>query len=87
MSTQNQTSNILSPGKLGSKFGDLLFTRQPAVLGAKTHKSLVASLSSRLGAWRERRLAAAELASLSDRELADIGVSRHEIPEVVYGRK
>jgi len=83
MTTHNQTSNPLSLGK----FGNLLFARQTPVLGTATHKSIFASLSARLGAWRERRAAAAELAGLSDRELADIGVSRQEIPQVVMVRK
>ncbi len=43
---------------------------------------LAAWLSRRLAAynaWRVERVAAAELATLTDRELADIGVSRSDI--------
>jgi uncharacterized protein YjiS (DUF1127 family) len=39
----------------------------------------VTSLFARLADWRERRQAAAELYALSDRELADIGLTRSEI--------
>ncbi|HQT47543.1 MAG TPA: DUF1127 domain-containing protein [Acidocella sp.] len=34
-------------------------------------------------AWRERRAAEAELQALSDRDLADIGISRYDIREAV----
>ena len=37
---------------------------------------------ARLNAWLQRRSAIAELARLTDRELADIGISRTEIPHV-----
>lgn len=37
----------------------------------------------RYAAWRRRQQALAELAQLDDRSLADIGVSRGEIPYVI----
>ena len=41
---------------------------------------------SALAEWRRREIARAELESLDDRTLADIGVSRAEIPFVIAGR-
>jgi len=40
---------------------------------------------SALAEWRRREIARAELESLDDRTLADIGISRAEIPFVVTG--
>jgi uncharacterized protein YjiS (DUF1127 family) len=41
---------------------------------------------SALAEWRRREIARAELESLDDRTLADIGIHRAEIPFVVAGR-
>jgi uncharacterized protein YjiS (DUF1127 family) len=41
---------------------------------------------SALAEWRRREIARAELESLDDRTLADIGINRAEIPFVVAGR-
>lgn len=41
---------------------------------------------SALAEWRRREIARAELESLDDRTLADIGIHRAEIPFVVSGR-
>jgi uncharacterized protein YjiS (DUF1127 family) len=64
-----------------NKFADLLFTRQPLCVEAPRHKSLLDGFSS----WRARRAAEEELSSLSDRELADIGVNRENIHNAVRG--
>ena len=40
------------------------------------------SLAGRVSAWLQRRAAITELANLTDRELADIGISRADIPHV-----
>ncbi|MDR3521410.1 MAG: DUF1127 domain-containing protein [Acidocella sp.] len=72
------TTNIYNSFSLG-KVGSLLFARQTPMVAAERHPTLLASLK----AWRERRAAKAELESLSDRELADIGVTRQEISSVV----
>ncbi|WP_424134427.1 DUF1127 domain-containing protein [Roseomonas chloroacetimidivorans] len=42
-------------------------------------------LVARFAAWLERRRAEAELNSLTDRELADIGLTRAEIPFLLRG--
>jgi uncharacterized protein YjiS (DUF1127 family) len=42
---------------------------------------------SALAEWRRREVARAELESLDDRTLADIGINRAEIPFVVSGRQ
>jgi uncharacterized protein YjiS (DUF1127 family) len=68
-------SNQLSLGKLGA----LLFVRQSPLVGAERHSSLLDQFHT----WRSRRAAQYELSGLSDRELADIGLTRQEIPTVV----
>jgi uncharacterized protein YjiS (DUF1127 family) len=73
MAISNHNSFIL--GKAGS----LLFARQTPMVAAERHPGLLASLK----AWRDRRAAQAELTNLSDRELADIGVTRQQIPDVI----
>src|ERR1700757_4986879 len=44
------------------------------------------NLTNRFVEWRRRERAYAELSVLDDRSLADIGISRAEIPFVVAGR-
>ena len=61
-----------------SKMGSLVFARQTPLLAAERHASLLSNLRN----WRARRAAAAELNALSDRSLADIGVTRDEIPAI-----
>jgi uncharacterized protein YjiS (DUF1127 family) len=61
------------------KFGAMLFARQAPINGAPTHPSLFEKFS----AWRDRRAATRELSGLSDRELADIGLTRQEIASAV----
>ena len=41
------------------------------------------ALAARYGAWQQRQRAFAELSALDDRSLADIGISRAEIPYVL----
>ena len=76
MSTQ---SSLPSFGKVAG----FLFTRQNPSNHAATHSGFI----SRFNNWRERRAAASELSRLSDRELADIGLTRQQIPEVVHGAR
>jgi uncharacterized protein YjiS (DUF1127 family) len=83
MATHNQSSHFWSP----VRFGNLLFARQAPALNAETHPSIFASLASQFNVWRERRAAVNELGGLSDRELADIGLTRQQIPEVVYNKR
>jgi uncharacterized protein YjiS (DUF1127 family) len=45
---------------------------------AERHPSLVSSLTT----WRARRAAERELETLSDRALADIGLTRADIPRI-----
>jgi len=42
-------------------------------------------LKAQYAEWRQRQKAFAELASLDDRSLADIGISRSEIPYLLSG--
>jgi uncharacterized protein YjiS (DUF1127 family) len=71
-------ASIINNSALG-KIGDLLFVRQTPALNAETHKGIV----TRFSEWRQRRKAELELSRLSDRELADIGLTRQQIPGVV----
>ncbi len=79
----NQVSSAMSLGK----FGDLIFTRQAPVSGADTHRGFLPGLVARFQTWRAERAASAELAGLSDRELADIGVTRQQIPSLTRIRR
>jgi uncharacterized protein YjiS (DUF1127 family) len=45
---------------------------------------MLTSLIRFLQAWKQHRRALCELSQLSDRELADIGISRSEIPRVAW---
>jgi uncharacterized protein YjiS (DUF1127 family) len=44
-------------------------------------------IRDRVELWRKRRRDLAELSKLDDRSLADIGITRGDIPYVVYGRR
>lgn len=66
-----------------SKVMDLLFVRQTPRMGAERHKTLAQHFSD----WRARRAAQAELEKLSDRDLADIGLTRAAIPQAVRVRR
>ncbi len=78
----NQVSGALSLGK----FSGLFFTRQTPFQGAATHPSMLSKFAAGFKAWRAQREAAAELSRLSDRELADIGVTRQQIPAVIRAK-
>jgi uncharacterized protein YjiS (DUF1127 family) len=45
--------------------------------------NLLHGLSASVADWRQRQRAYAELAALDDRSLADIGITRSEIPYVL----
>lgn len=64
-----------------SRIGSLVFARQTPLVSAERHASLLNSMRN----WRERRAAAEELSALSDRSLEDIGLTRGDIPRVVWG--
>jgi uncharacterized protein YjiS (DUF1127 family) len=44
---------------------------------------MLASIARRYLAWREQVEMRRELSNLNDRELADIGISRSDIPRIV----
>ncbi|WP_043828911.1 DUF1127 domain-containing protein [Muricoccus aerilatus] len=48
--------------------------------------SALQRMVSGFAAWMQRRRAEAELLSLTDRELADIGITRSDIPSILSGR-
>lgn len=62
-----------------SKLGTMIFSRRSPLVEAERQAGVLVQLMR----WRERRAAEAELSALSDRELADIGLTRQEIPVVV----
>jgi uncharacterized protein YjiS (DUF1127 family) len=68
------SATIHNPTILG-KLGAFIFVHQEQIPNAKRHDSLL----NRVRAWRERRKVAAELHRLSDRCLADIGLTREGI--------
>lgn len=45
--------------------------------------NLLHGVAGSVAAWRQRQRAYAELAALDDRSLADIGITRSEIPYVL----
>lgn len=47
--------------------------------------SLIAAARHAFAEWRRKQQAYAELTSLDDRSLADIGIRRSEIPAIVEG--
>jgi uncharacterized protein YjiS (DUF1127 family) len=47
-------------------------------------KNVFEALAARFSAWRERERAYAELSSLDDHTLADLGLRRSDIPLVVF---
>jgi uncharacterized protein YjiS (DUF1127 family) len=66
-------SAILSQGRIGAGHdGTALASPLPA-------------LRRRLRAWFERRVLKAQLEQLDDRALADIGISRDDIPGILAG--
>ncbi|MGO9818625.1 MAG: DUF1127 domain-containing protein [Acidocella sp.] len=71
-------TTIHNPTTLG-KLGALIFARQAPIMNAERHDTLL----NRFRAWRERRAVAAELNQLSDRCLADIGLTRQGIDEML----
>jgi len=72
------SATIHNPTTLG-KFGAFVFAREPRQTGDNPRMTL----AERFRAWRERRAAVAELSRLSDRCLADIGLTREGIEELV----
>ena len=64
-----------------SKLGAMVRPRQQS--SRRTSQPI---LTQAFLAWRERRAAAAELYAMSDRNLADIGLTRQDIPAVLRRR-
>ena len=64
-----------------SRVESLVFARHTPSVAAERRSTLLDGLRR----WRERRAAEDELNSLSDRSLADIGLTREDIPRIVRG--
>jgi len=52
-----------------------------------TLNTIFGSLAERFKAWRERERAYAELSSLDDHTLADLGLRRSDIPLVLFDKQ
>jgi uncharacterized protein YjiS (DUF1127 family) len=63
-----------------------IHTTIPALAGANTIRTsdMFASIARLFHAWRRYDAAVRELSHLSDRELADIGISRAEIERIAF---
>lgn len=48
---------------------------------------MIRSLSAKFNAWLRFRESVRELSRLSDRELSDLGIGRHDIANVVRGAR
>ena len=57
----------------------------PAFRRAKDRKTMFTSIARRYQAWRRYEAVRRELSHLTDRELADIGISRSEIERIASG--
>jgi uncharacterized protein YjiS (DUF1127 family) len=56
----------------------------PALAGEKGTKTMLLSMMRFLHAWKRYGVAVQELSHLSDRELADIGITRGDISRVAW---
>ena len=69
-----------------TKAADAFFWSEPHASSTGLMLSL-ARASRAVSEWRRHRRTAAELNALTDRELADIGLTRGEIGHVLGGRR
>ena len=89
MNTQH--IQIVDGGKLYFDLGDVtkLAQRERAIAFAELLKSIgnmISGLNQKFVAWNSRRAATAQLMSLDDRMLADIGIGRGDIQSSMAGR-
>ncbi|HET9148080.1 MAG TPA: DUF1127 domain-containing protein [Acetobacteraceae bacterium] len=83
-------ATMIQNRNLGTRLADAISMQDAAINAAlresvTSASSFFASLADAFGAYRERRVAYRELSSLNDRELADLGISRADIRNVVNG--
>jgi uncharacterized protein YjiS (DUF1127 family) len=50
----------------------------------RKEKTMLSSIGRFLHAWKQYGVAVDELSQLSDRELADIGITRSDIPRIAW---
>jgi uncharacterized protein YjiS (DUF1127 family) len=62
-----------------------VFFPEPRSASSTGRMLILARAAQALSAWSRRRRAAAELKALTDRELADLGLTRGDIGNVVRG--
>lgn len=65
---------------------DAARSAQPIKVGSFAVPAALSGFVARIADYMERRKAVSQLQSLTDRELADIGLSRSEIESAVAGR-
>ncbi|MDW3207724.1 MAG: DUF1127 domain-containing protein [Alphaproteobacteria bacterium] len=65
---------------------DAARSAQPTKVGSFTVPAALSGFVNRIANYLERRKAVSQLQSLTDRELADIGLTRTEIESAVAGR-
>jgi uncharacterized protein YjiS (DUF1127 family) len=89
MNTQH--IKIVDGGKLYYDLGDItrMAQRERSIAFAQLLKAIgnkISGLIQKFSAWKSRRAATAELMSLDDRMLADIGIGRIDIQATISGR-
>jgi uncharacterized protein YjiS (DUF1127 family) len=68
-----------------TKAADAFFFPEPRSASTTGLMLSLARAASALSEWSRRRRAAAELHALTDRELADIGLTHSEIDHIISG--
>jgi uncharacterized protein YjiS (DUF1127 family) len=79
--TAKQEMNLLFPQAYSYGAGEET-ARYAAGQATRGRRGLISRLFARLAEMRERQQVISELSMLSDRELADIGLSRVDVPRV-----
>jgi uncharacterized protein YjiS (DUF1127 family) len=78
-----ETSRSLGVIKRRKTSSDL--RRIPALRRGKGRKTMFTSIVRRYQAWRRYETVRRELSHLTDRELADIGITRSDIDRIAFG--
>jgi uncharacterized protein YjiS (DUF1127 family) len=56
----------------------------PVIRRKRKEKTMLSSIGRFFHAWKQYGVAVDELSQLSDRELADIGITRSDIPRIAW---
>ena len=85
MSAQSQFNAVPSFGANGARIDELELSMAARRARAKLVYEAVQAIVAKFKSWNERRQTFAELDSLDDRTLADIGINRAEIGQIAAG--